>query len=193
VFIVTGDIVAYYPNIPVEQAVPLIIKLFMEYAKENSYPQHKIHTFIIHLQITVKNPLFIRFENQLYQQIRGVPMGAACSPDIANLCERDINIMNVPKIPFYGHYINDCFALVYANSEEEALASIHKVQFDDCCIEWNMSDHYQVFLDMTLYVDEFNKLQHMPYRKNMSHQGFHGYLTTPSMSKEELSSVKCPI
>jgi hypothetical protein len=40
VFIVTGNIVAYYPNIPVERAMPLIVKLFMEYAKENSYPQH---------------------------------------------------------------------------------------------------------------------------------------------------------
>jgi hypothetical protein len=101
-------------------------------------------------------------------------MGVANSPDLANLYrwwfERDINIMNDPKIPFYSCFINDCFALVYANSEEEALASIHKVQFDDCRIEWNMSDHYQVFLDMTLYVDEHKKLQHMPYCKNISHQ-----------------------
>jgi hypothetical protein len=57
----------------------------MEYAKDNSYPQHKIHTFITCLQTAVKNPLFIKFKNQLYQQIHGVPMGAACSPDIANL------------------------------------------------------------------------------------------------------------
>ena len=76
---------------------------------------------------------------------------------------------NIPQ-PFYGHFIDDCFALVYANSEEEALASVQEVQFDDCRIEWNVSDHFQVFLDMTLYVDEHNKLQHMPYRKNMSHQ-----------------------
>jgi hypothetical protein len=44
--------------------------------------------------------------------------------------------------------------IVYASSETEAVAIIETVKFDDCVIEWNVPDQYQVFLDMTLYVDE---------------------------------------
>ena len=86
------------------------------------------------------------------------------------LYERKCNILNDPLVPFYGRYIDDVFAIVYANSEEEALAHIQNVEFDDCRIEWNVSDRFQVFLDMTLYIDEYNTLQHMPYRKTQSHQ-----------------------
>jgi len=82
----------------------------------------------------------------------------------------ECNILTNQMIPFYGRYINDVFAIVYANSEEEALAHIQNVEFDDCRIEWNVSDRFQVFLDMTLYIDEYNTLQHMPYRKTQSHQ-----------------------
>jgi hypothetical protein len=70
----------------------------------------------------------------------------------------------------YGRYIDDVCAIVYANSGEEALSHLKTIQFDDCRIEWDVSDQFQVFLDMTLYVDEQRKLQHMPYRKQMSHQ-----------------------
>lgn len=80
------------------------------------------------------------------------------------------DIINHPLIPFYGRYIDDCFAIVYANSEEEALQHMSVIQFDECIIEWNVSDQHQVFLDMTLYVDENRRLQHMPYRKIQSHQ-----------------------
>jgi hypothetical protein len=118
--------------------------------------------------------LILQYNNNIYLQKQGLAMGITNSPDLANLYswyfKRDINIMNNPKIPFYGHFTDNCFALVYANSEEEALANIHKVKFDDYRIEWNVSDHYQVFLDMMLYIDQFNELQHMSYHKNMFHQ-----------------------
>jgi hypothetical protein len=61
-------------------------------------------------------------------------------------------------------------AIVYANSGEEALSHLKTIQFNDCHIEWDISDQFQVFLDMTLYVDDQCKLQHMPYGKKMSHQ-----------------------
>jgi len=169
VFIVTGDIVAYYPNIPVGRAVPLIVKMFMEYAREHSYPQHKIHTFITCLQIAVKNPLFIKFENQLYQQIRGVPMGAACSPDIANLYGAYIESLFTedPYIPFFGRFIDDCLAIVYASSATEAvrLAS-EKAKYDGVDLTWSASEWGAPFLDMHLYVDPAsNQIEHKAYRK----------------------------
>jgi hypothetical protein len=102
-------------------------------------------------------------------------MEAAALLNIANIYgwwfEKESNIMNQPAIPFYGRYIDDCLAIVYATSEEEAVTIVSKlVQFDGCRIEWNASDKYQVFLDMMIFFDQNNEIQHKPYRKNRSHQ-----------------------
>jgi hypothetical protein len=84
-FIVMGDIVIYYPNIPVDRAVPIVLTMFMEFAERVGLPQHNKHTFITCMQIAVKSPLFMRHASVTYEQIHRVPMGATCSPDIANL------------------------------------------------------------------------------------------------------------
>jgi len=40
-------------------------------------------------------------------------------------------------VPYYSWYIDDCFAIIYANSEEEAINKVSVVKFNDCVIEWN--------------------------------------------------------
>jgi hypothetical protein len=60
---------------------------------------------------------------------------------------------------------------VYAESVEQALTLLSTtVVLDNCVIEWSASDSHQNFLDMTLYKDRYNRLQHMPYRKTGNHQ-----------------------
>jgi hypothetical protein len=139
----------------------------------NDSDLRKAELFIKCLQIGNRE-LILQYDDKMYLQKCGLAMGITDSPDLANLFgwhfERKCNILNDPLVPFYGRYIDDVFAIVYANSEEEALAHIQNVEFDDCRIEWNVSDQFQVFLDMTLYIDEYNTLQHMPYRKTQSHQ-----------------------
>ena len=102
-------------------------------------------------------------------------MGVADSPDLANLYgayfETKNKVLENPAIAFYGRYIDDCLAIVYAESEQEALHKLENiVKFDECVIEWNVSASWQPFLDMALYKDENYKLQHMPYRKAGNHQ-----------------------
>jgi len=100
-------------------------------------------------------------------------MGVADSPDLANLYgwyfEKECGILSSPDIPYYGRYIDDCFAIVYASSEQDAINKVSIVKFDNCVIEWNASAS-QPFLDMTVYLDREGRVQHMPYRKARSHQ-----------------------
>ena len=134
---------------------------------------HLAEMFIRCLNVANKN-LLMRFEDKIYKQMQGLAMGIACAPDLANLYgwyhERELIILEHPLIPFYGRYIDDCCAIVYASTEAEALQIISTVKFDGCTIEWNVSHHYQVFLDMTLYVDGHKELHHLPYHKARSHQ-----------------------
>ena len=100
-------------------------------------------------------------------------MGVADSPDLANaygwFFERWLDVLNNPVIPFYGRYIDDICCIVYASSEAEALNAVKYIKFDSCTIEWTASDTHAAFLDMCLYKDQYNGLQHMPYRKSRNH------------------------
>ena len=84
--------------------------------------------------------------------------------------ERKAECLKDPRIIFYGRYIDDCLSIIYADSEDEALNIINKLQIGPCIIEWNSSQRSQPFLDMLLFVDEDNQLQHKPFRKARSHQ-----------------------
>jgi hypothetical protein len=119
--------------------------------------------------------LITQFDGKVYEQLNGLAMGVADSPDLANLYgyyfENRAKVLEHPSIFFYGRYIDDCLAIVYAESVESAVDLVSStIKFDNCVIEWSASDSFQHFLDMTLYKDQNNTLQHMPYRKAGNHQ-----------------------
>ena len=119
--------------------------------------------------------LLCKFGDKYYLQNNGLAMGVADSPDLANLYgywfERVSGIADHPDNLFFGRYIDDCLGICYASSEQEAINFYKsKIQYDGCTIEWSASASNQAFLDMMLYVDYDNTVQHMPYRKAGNHQ-----------------------
>ena len=184
-YILTGDVVAFYPNIPLAQCLEIVTSLYDEFMLEFNKTDRpwyvteeskKLEREVFVRCLEVGNTqLITQFDKVCYQQLRGLAMGVADSPDLANLYgwwfERLYKVLENPLIPFYGRYIDDCLALVYAESEHEALAIVQKVvKFDSCTIEWNVSLSHQPFLDMLIYRDIRGSLQHMPYRKARNHQ-----------------------
>ena len=178
-FIITSDVVTFYPNIPIKQCIDTILYLYEEYintlGKEpvNNQTFKELDIFIQCLRLG-NTKLICQYKDKFYLQKKGLAMGVSSSPDLANLFgwyyERECNIINHPNVIFYGRYIDDCLGLVYADSEEDALQVLSILKIDTCTIEWNSSQTHQPFLDMLLYKDENNCLQHKPYRKAGSHQ-----------------------
>src|SRR6185369_7216625 len=84
--------------------------------------------------------------------------------------ERSCGLLNDSSIIFYGRYIDDCLALVWAKSESDALKRLSVLRIDTCQIEWSASRFNQPFLDMLLFIDSTGHVQHMPYRKARNHQ-----------------------
>ena len=114
------------------------------------------------------------YDGMLYEQLRGLAMGVAESPDVANLfgChfEEKVNVMADERIPFYGRYIDDCFSIVRAQSCESARQYMaDKIQFDGCQILWDASDLRCNFLDATFYWEANGDLAGRPYRKQNNH------------------------
>ena len=58
---------------------------------------------------------------------------------------------------------------MYAESED-VLIIVDKVKISTCTIEWNSNQGSQPYLDMLLFKDKFNGLQHKPYHKASFHQ-----------------------
>ena len=75
-----------------------------------------------------------------------------------------------PHIPFFGRFIDDCLAIVYADTAEEALQLVTtRVQYDDCRLTWEASEWSAPFLDMHLYVDPIsNQIEHKPYKNRLT-------------------------
>jgi hypothetical protein len=184
-FIVSGDVVAFYPNIPILKCLDIVRKLYKEHVDLNGHgikPEYwdndnsrtRVEQFFEKALVVGNTDLILQFDNIAYLQTHGLAMGVADSPDLANLYgywfERACQITSHPQVAFYGRYIDDILAIVYAETETEALEIIKKVEFDDCRITWDCAFHHTAFLDMMLYKDEYNSVQHMPYRKTQSHQ-----------------------
>lgn len=122
---------AFYPNIPVDLCIEKVYKLFFEYYYPEGLPNPndikenaKINLFQQCLEIGNTELIYI-YMKEYYQQLHGLAMDVASSPDLANLFgwffERALNILSLSQIPFYGRYIDDCLALVYASTEVEAV------------------------------------------------------------------------
>ena len=178
-YIVTGDVVAYYPSIPLGKCLERVFDMFSEWLLNNEsdawwlreYGEKFTQFFKDCLQVG-NTQLLTQFNGVTYEQLNGLAMGVADSPDLANLygwyCEKRDAVLQNSDIAYYGRYIDDCIGIVYAESPQEALATMQSAfTIDDCALTWEVG-RFLPFLDMMLIIDGNNKLQHMPYRKAQS-------------------------
>ena len=183
-YICTGDVVAYYPNIPIDHCINIVLAMYEEYIGTDKINLDTVNdaenTLLLELTMFIRclrvgnTHLITHFQGRYFEQIRGLAMGVADSPDLANLYgwhfERSSPVLTDARTAFYGRYIDDCLAIVYAQNEADALEFVSQIKFDECVIEWDVSGASAPFLDMLIYKDYNGSIQHMPYRKARNHQ-----------------------
>uniref|UniRef100_A0A8H7XZR0 Reverse transcriptase domain-containing protein n=1 Tax=Psilocybe cubensis TaxID=181762 RepID=A0A8H7XZR0_PSICU len=182
-YFVTGDVVAFYPNIPLDLCIEIVCSMYEEWllnASEentalahinpNSLENNLVKLGIFKRAIEIGNTqLITQHGSRYFRQKNGLAMGVADSPDLANLFgahfEIKSKILDHPNVAFYGRYIDDCFAIVYAESETLALNLIKEtIKFDGCVIEWAVSLSGCQFLDAFIF-KESGKLHWKPFVK----------------------------
>ena len=169
-FLVGFDLVAFYTNIDLQYC----IESCKTYYKEVVKPDISSLVMMSHaLNVAFKNLIF-EFDGKFYQQLNGIAMGVAASPDGANIfaavheeefLERDS--LSSRRIAFYGRYIDDGFMIVYAETAEDALAySKSLVRFPGLELTWEVSERSLNFLDLMVYVNPLSMaLDWKPFRK----------------------------
>jgi hypothetical protein len=196
-YIVSGDVVAFYPNIPLDECLVIVAELYEEYIGKPTMNQelHEMDVFLRCLQ-TGNKDLVTQYKDLVYKQRNGLAMGVVDSPDVANLSgwffERQSQIFSHPLVPFYRWFIDDIIGIVYASSETEALTIMNIIKFNGCVIEWSASNHYTPFLDMTIYPMQIICCNTCPTGKRaLTRKEFHEYLTTLLMLKEAHILERC--
>jgi len=183
-WIISADVVAFYPSIPNEGALSaldwiitnILVPSDLEQGIVNSLDQINLRTdFYRNLfKIALMEPV-MTFLDKMFTQHKGIPMGTAGSPDVANAygyyhermwmsrVEQDESIL------FYGRYLDDIHSIVTAPTAEEAKAKVSFINLGDVQLLWEEPSSTVNFLDLTVTIDE-NGISHKPFTKNMSHR-----------------------
>jgi hypothetical protein len=82
VWIVSGDIEAFYPNIPLKEAIDLMLTFYNNHYKDASPEEREVFRRCL---VVANSSVIMDFQGQCYEQLDGLAMGQAPSPDIANL------------------------------------------------------------------------------------------------------------
>jgi len=113
--------------------------------------------------------------DKMFTQHKGIPMGAAGSPDVANaygfyherLWMERVN--QDKKILFYGRFLDDIYSIVIAPTAEEAKARVSFMKLGDVQLLWEEPSSTVNFLDLTVTVNE-SGISYKPFTKSMSHR-----------------------
>ncbi|KAJ1100564.1 hypothetical protein NDU88_005646 [Pleurodeles waltl] len=121
-YLVTMDLESLYTNIPQQEAID-VVALYL-----NRRGDDPALSFILKCLETVLFNNYFDFNGKMYHQIKGVSMGAACAPSVANLyvgAFEDKIIYN-EMAPFYenvrawSRFIDDVF-FIWKGSEDQLL------------------------------------------------------------------------
>ena len=130
---ISFDIQSLYPNVPVEEAIDIAVKLIWEKNKAIKFTKITKHELYILFNLAVRNVHF-RFFNQYFRQIDGIAMGSPLAPVLANLFvtqleEEKINRITKNKVRIWFRYVDDIFAIVKGKDIEihEILEGINKI------------------------------------------------------------------
>jgi len=101
------DVVSLFTNIPLDLAIDSVVKRLDSILDKSNIPNDE---FIAALKMIFESTYFT-FNNTIYRQKFGTPMGSPLSPIIADLVLRDIesraiNALNV-TLPIYFRYVDD--------------------------------------------------------------------------------------
>lgn len=117
--LVSLDVVSLFTNIPIDLAVSSLIKRWNSISRKTSFSMDE---FIVAIKF-VLNSTFFKFQDKIYRQTFGSPMGSPLSPIIANITLMDIEERALESLSmkplFYFRYVDDVILAAHNDKIEE--------------------------------------------------------------------------
>lgn len=164
-WLVTGDVVAFYTNIDIAN-IGRSMEALMRGSKWSAQRSAAI-AYLVHA-VTHKN--YFSVNDQLFRQTDGLAMGSPCSGTVANLsmARREKRFLGRQGILAYTRYIDDVFMLLEARNVTEVRHILNEVTeaIAPLRINWNVSERHAVYLDVQVSFDWFTGASaYKPFRK----------------------------
>jgi hypothetical protein len=169
-WIMTGDVTAFYTNIPVKQCGRIIAGFWNRYRRTSSIPHSTIRKMI---EFVMENN-YLRYNGQTFKQIDGLAMGTSCAPVLANLYaayfEHKAQIVHQDGVLLYVRYIDDILCL-FQGTMEAARSFTTKFSLGGLEVRWSVSRSRNEFLDIEFIQGGFpgvNMVETRLFRKTMN-------------------------
>ena len=165
VWLVSGDVVAMYPNIPIEDGICKIASIlgvrsmfFTTLEEAVKLEVKSLDELTILLMRMVLQFNYVAFSGKTFRQVIGTAMGTALAPDYANLFLAGYEGPALKEfhrqILYYGRFIDDTFAIIEGNLEavlkfQKRFGELHP----NMKMEWTQSRYKLPFLDVSVSLE----------------------------------------
>jgi hypothetical protein len=206
IWLVTGDVVAMYPNIPMDDGISRIASILetslMEFdtLEEAACLQFNgwKELLVLLLRLILKFN-YVSFGDKTFRQVIGTAMGTSCAPTYANLFLASFEGPALADfkehILFYRRFIDDTFAIIKGSLEDvlqfqRRFGSLHP----NMRMEWTQSQRALPFLDIQVSLEldprkpAFNPQKRI--KTNVYQKALNAYLYIPWNSCHSVASKR---
>lgn len=149
IWIVTGDVVSFYTNIEPRQCSRVVAAAWKRFRSGSSITDKTIRRMV---KFVMDNNFF-SYRGQRFQQIKGLAMGTACAPTVANIYaafyEHKSKVVHRDGVLLYKRYIDDILCL-FQGTKEELSDFLHGFSLGTLEVKWSVSTIRNEFLDIEL-------------------------------------------
>lgn len=152
--LISLDVVSLFTNIPLQNAIESVANRWNLISENTSIPKDE---FLGAVNFVLRSTFFT-FNNNIYEQTYGTPMGSPLSPIIAEIVLQDIEDKALNSLKFvpsiYYRYVDDILMIIPNNMIEHTVQSFnslhHRIQFTLEKSDKNVLN----FLDVTLILKD---------------------------------------
>jgi hypothetical protein len=170
IWIVTGDVEAFYSNIPIKNCAKTLAHLWGWANKDSTINKKTIRGMVTF----VMENNYLAYRGQHFHQLNGLAMGTSCAPVLANIYaayyEKKARVIHQDGVLLYVRYIDDILML-FQGSREELMEWQSRFSIGPLTINWQIHDSRNEFLDIELIKEPGNfshPIKTKLFRKSMN-------------------------
>ncbi|XP_075153507.1 uncharacterized protein LOC142227064 [Haematobia irritans] len=123
--LISLDVVYLFPSIPINLAIQTVER---KWTKIEHYTKIPKDVFIDLVKFCIKDTRYFKFEDKVYEQLKGMPMGSPTSPIIADIIMEELLddvLEKITKPRIIIKYVDDIFAIIKRSDVEKTLKALN--------------------------------------------------------------------
>lgn len=127
--LVSFDVISLFTNVPVNLALKIIKEKWSIIEKYTQIPET---LFMNMLTLCIKDTRYFKYDDKVFEQLKGLPMGCPASPVIADIVMEELLKESIAKMTkmakkpkILTKYVDDMFAIIKKEVKDEMLAILN--------------------------------------------------------------------